>query len=53
METYFEYKLWTDFYVPMILLGAFIIVWVFIGFCKFIQYLKDKRNERINRKDKK
>lgn len=46
MEQYFEYKLWANFYVPMILLIAFIVVWVFIGLCKIIQYIKDKWNKR-------
>jgi len=46
MEQYFEYKLWTDFYIPAILLCAFVIVWLFIGICKFFQWLKDKFEQK-------
>lgn len=42
MEQYFEYKIWVDFYIPVILLGIFIAVWLFIGMCKFFEWLKDK-----------
>lgn len=46
MDTYFEYKLWADFYAPMIFLIAFISIWLFIGFCRLIEWLKDKWNNK-------
>ncbi len=42
MEQYFEYRLWTDLYIPTAFAIAFVIVCLFIGICKFLQWLKDK-----------
>ena len=51
MEEYFEYKLWSDFYIPAILCIAFIIVWLFIGMCKIFTWLKDKIQKKRERED--
>lgn len=52
MDTYFQYKMWTDFYIPAIFGLVAIGIFLFVGFCKFITYLMNKRKETKKKKEK-
>lgn len=51
MDTYFQYKMWTDFYIPAIFGLVSIGIFLFVGFCKFIVYLMNKRKETKKKKE--
>ena len=46
MEQYFEYRMFTDFYVPAVFIIICVFFLVIIGIYKFWIWLRDKRNGR-------
>lgn len=49
MEDYFELRMWYDFYVPLILIIALAVVFLFLGVCKIVIHWRNKINERRNK----
>lgn len=46
MEQYFEYKMWTDFFIPAAFIALCLIVFIIVGIYNIFIWLRDKRNGR-------
>lgn len=48
METYFKFKLWCEYYIP---LGLMAICILFIGFILLLGFIADKWEKRFTKED--
>ena len=46
VDQYFEYKMYTDFYIPAVILVICVFFLIIIGIYKFIVWVRDKINGR-------